>query len=51
MQPFDYRRIENELQQQVKQATMSGIQGESLNRKGWSTGYLGTCVLKVGILV
>lgn len=41
MQAFDYRRIENELQHQIKQSTMAGIQGESLNRKGWSSGHLG----------
>jgi len=40
MQAFDYRRIENELQHQIKQSTMAGIQGESLNRKGWSSGHL-----------
>ena len=41
MQLSDYRRIENELQQQIKQATISNPPGESLSRKGWSTGYLG----------
>ncbi len=41
MQPSDYRRIENELQQQIRQASIAGVPGESLNRKGWSTGYLG----------
>lgn len=41
MQAFDYRRIENELQHQIKQSTMAAIQGDSLNRKGWSTGHLG----------
>lgn len=41
MQPADYRRIENELQQQIKQATIASVPSESLNRKGWSTGYLG----------
>jgi hypothetical protein len=42
MQLSDYRRIENELQQQIKQATISHVPGESLSRKGWSTGCLGT---------
>lgn len=41
MQPSDYRRIENELQQQIRQATITSVPGESLNRKGWSTGYFG----------
>lgn len=41
MQPSDYRRIENELQQQIRQATITSIPGESLTRKGWSTGYFG----------
>lgn len=41
MQPSDYRRIENELQQQIRQATIASVPGESLNRKGWSTGYFG----------
>ncbi|XP_045024451.1 autophagy-related protein 2 homolog A isoform X1 [Daphnia magna] len=40
MQLSDYRRIENELQQQIKQATLPSVPGESLSRKGWSTGYL-----------
>lgn len=42
MQLSDYRRIENELQQQIKQTTIAtNVPGESLSRKGWSTGYLG----------
>lgn len=42
MQLSDYRRIENELQQQIKQATLSSAPGESLSRKGWSSGCLGS---------
>lgn len=42
MLPSDFRRIENELQQHVqRQASNSNIHSESLNRKGWSAGYLG----------
>ncbi len=42
MQLSDYRRIENELQQQIKQTiSTTNVPGESLSRKGWSTGYLG----------
>lgn len=41
MQPSDYRRIESELQQQVRQTTLGSVPAESLNRKGWSTGYIG----------
>lgn len=56
MLPSDYRRIESELlltqQQQFRQTSYSTIQNESLNRKGWSAGYLGivnfTSLLKTG---
>jgi hypothetical protein len=44
MLPSDYRRIESELllaQQQARHASYSTLQSESLNRKGWSAGYLG----------
>lgn len=41
MQPADYRRIESELQQQIRQSALPNALGESLSRKGWSTGCLG----------
>lgn len=41
MQPADYRRIESELQQQIRQSALPNTLGESLSRKGWSTGCLG----------
>ena len=42
MQPADYRRIESELQQQIKQANLTGVMhGDLLTRKGWSTGNFG----------
>lgn len=42
MQPADYRRIESELQQHIKQANLAGAgQPDLLSRKGWSTGCLG----------
>ena len=58
MLPSDYRRIESELlltqQQQFRQTSFSTIQSESLNRKGWSAGYLGNvnftiCILCINI--
>ena len=51
MQPSDYRRIESELQQQIRQTTIVNAPGESLNRKGWSTGYLGLKVLILSVRI